>query len=154
MAAQLRLRSWRTSSTQPGKVCSPRKISRLWLTLYYVTHVAGADLPELLPKYSCFLSLRSAVAEYSSPGLDPAVSSARSEGVLVELVAYATGRTLVELFATTVARPGARMLESYNEQSRYRPLARTQPIGADRSRCPCIAGFVRGHRTRASRLLW
>ncbi len=41
----------------------------------------------------------------------------------------------------------------YNEQSCYRPPARTPPIGTDRSRPPRVARFVRGHSTCASWLL-
>jgi hypothetical protein len=41
----------------------------------------------------------------------------------------------------------------YNEQSCYRPPARTPPIGTDRSRPPRVARFVRGHSARASWLL-
>src|ERR1700738_3529633 len=81
----------------------------------------------------------------------PALSSARSEGVPVDLVACATGRTLVELFATTVARRSH--VGGYNEQSCYRPPAMAQPIGTDRGRRPRIARFVRGHSTCASWLL-
>src|SRR4029077_2690503 len=51
------------------------------------------------------------VAAGSSPCSEPALAFAGSEGVSIELVASATGRTLVEFFATTVARRGARMLE-------------------------------------------
>jgi hypothetical protein len=41
----------------------------------------------------------------------------------------------------------------YYEQSCYRPLAGTQPLDTDRSRCPRAARFVGGHRTCASWLL-
>ena len=89
------------------------------------TPVGRAGVPERLPKSSCFLSLRSAVAACSSPYPEPALSSARSEGAVVELVACATGRTLVEFFATTVARPDARMLEvTMNSPATARPPGR------------------------------
>src|SRR6202163_1238036 len=104
------------------------------------THVGCAGVPELLPKSSCLLSLRSAVAACRSQYPEPALSSARSEGVGVDLVACATGRSLVEFFATTVARRSH--VGGYNEQSCYRPPAMAQPIGTDRGRRPRVARFV------------
>jgi len=67
------------------------------------TPAGCAGVLELLPKSSYFLSLRPAVAACSLQYFEPALSSARSEGVGVDLVACATGRTLVEFCATTVA---------------------------------------------------
>ena len=91
------------------------------------TNVGCAGVVELLPKSSCFLSLRSAVAACSSPYPEPALSSARSEGVGVDLVACATGRTLVEFLAMTVARSGARMLEvTMNSPATARPPGRSR----------------------------
>jgi hypothetical protein len=57
------------------------------------THVSSARMPELSLKSSCFLSLRSAVAACSSQYRERDLSSAGSRGMLVDLVACATGRT-------------------------------------------------------------
>jgi hypothetical protein len=84
-----------------------RKFPRRWLMPNCGTHIGCAGVPELLPKSSCFLSLRSAGAACSSQYPEPDLSSARSDDVSVDLVACATGRTLVEFLAMTVARLGA-----------------------------------------------
>ena len=75
------------------------------------THVGCTSVPELLPKSSCFLSFRSAVAACSLQYPEAALPSARSAGVRVDLVACAPGRTLVGILAVSVARSGAPMLE-------------------------------------------
>src|SRR6266849_8492994 len=91
------------------------------------TPVGCAGVPELVPKSSCFLSLRPAVAACSSQYFEPALSSARSEGVGVDSVACATGRTLVEFCATTVARSDPRMLEAtMNSPATVRPPGRSR----------------------------
>jgi hypothetical protein len=153
---ELRLRSAVTSSA----ISSPNiawaayeEIPEKMVNANCETRVGGDGVPELRPKSSCFLSLRSAVAASSSQHPEPALSSARSEGAVVDLVACATGRTLVEFFAMTAARPRRSHVGGYDEQSCYCPPARTQPIGTDRSGCPRVARFVRGHGTCASRLL-
>jgi hypothetical protein len=55
--------------------------------------LAAARVPELLPKSSCFLSLRSTVAGVPARDSEPASSLAWSEDTLVDLVMRATGRT-------------------------------------------------------------
>src|SRR6266849_10819599 len=91
------------------------------------TPVGCAGVPELVPKSSCFLSLRPAVAACSSQYFEPALSSARNEGAGVDLVVCATGRTLVEFFATTVARSDPRMLEAtMNSPATVRPPGRSR----------------------------
>jgi hypothetical protein len=54
------------------------------------THVGCARASELPPKSSCFLSLKVSRRGVSSQVPEPALSRARSEDVLVELVTRAT----------------------------------------------------------------
>jgi hypothetical protein len=84
--------------------CRSMKILENMVNAFRTTHVGRGEPPDLPPKYPCFLSLRSASRSHSSHGPEPDISSAWSEGMCGGLVACATGRTLVELFATTVAR--------------------------------------------------
>ena len=91
------------------------------------TPVGCAGVLELVTKSSCFLSLRPAVAARSPQYFEPALSSARNEGAGVDLVVCATGRTLVEFFATTVARSDPRMLEAtMNSPATVRPPGRSR----------------------------
>jgi hypothetical protein len=57
------------------------------------THAGCAGVPELVPKSSCFLSLRSAAAAGAPQYPEQDLAFARSQGVVVDLVACATGRT-------------------------------------------------------------
>jgi len=115
------------------------------------TAIACAGVPEFL-RY--FLSLTSAAAAGSPSKFCPVCVLGKNEDAAVGLVAYTTRRTLVELFATTVARSGVRLLEVYDEDCCSRSPFSTQPAGADSGRCPCIDRFLRGHRPCAGRLLW
>lgn len=75
----------------------------------------GDSWPAVLPKSSCLLSLRPDVVKRSPLSAEPALSFAPSEVARGDLVARATGRTFVGLFAMTVARSGALHVGGYNE---------------------------------------
>jgi hypothetical protein len=62
----------------------------------------SAGVQEFLSKSSCLLSLRSAMAASSAQDRESTSTSTRSERVPVDVVAGATGRTLVVFFATTI----------------------------------------------------
>ena len=83
--------------------------------------------PELPPKSSCFLPLRPTVAAYSSQYSEPDLSSARRESAMPNGLGCATRRSLVEFFATTVARLRVRMLEvTMNSPATARPPGRSR----------------------------
>jgi len=92
----LRLRSAVTSSASSGlNIASAayRKNSEKMVNANCVTHAGCAGVPELLPKSSCFLSLKVNRRGVPVQDPEPALSPARSEDVLVDSVMWATGRT-------------------------------------------------------------
>jgi len=90
----LRLRSAVTSSASSGPHRPPiEKILAKMVNANCGTHAGCAGVPELPPKSSCFLSLKVNRRGVPVQDPEPALSPARSEDVLVDLVMWATGRT-------------------------------------------------------------
>jgi hypothetical protein len=100
-----------SATSSPANRPHIEKILENMVNAKCATHVGCASVPELRAKSSCFLSFRSAVAACSLQYPGAALPSERGADVRVDLVARATGRTLVGIFAMSVARSGAPTLE-------------------------------------------
>jgi hypothetical protein len=81
------------------------------------------------------------------------LSSAKREGVLVEMSCAQPVALWSHFFCHNAASISARMLEFYNEQYCQRSTIGASTMGNDRSRHLRNAWIVRDHGARASRLL-